>query len=309
MSGSDEESIIVIMAHGQTIPAERLGELSANAANPDDHETLAAQMAEHGYVYLREFLPREDVLAAREAIFSQLEAVGEVEAPPLDGIYSGHSERREATEDLGTFWKTVAETWALRRLTHGPDLHRLMSTLFGKPARAQDFIFLRPANRGKFTHVHCDYAFFTRSTETVLTAWVALGDIPTTDGPLFIVEGSHRFDDIVEAQRGFDVARDTSRTAAIMIPPQVFARERNTRLLTTDFAAGDVVIFPMFTLHGSLDNVSAKNRIRLSVDVRFQPADDPMDPRYFGPNPTGTTGAGYGELTGAKPLSDEWHIR
>lgn len=34
-----------------------------------------------------------------------------------------------------------------------------------------------------------------------------------------------------------------------------------------------------------------------------------MDPRYSGPHPGGTTGAGYGELNGAKPLTQAWHVR
>ena len=300
---------MTVVTHGETVPPERVGPLIASVVDPDRLDDLTGSIDENGYVYLREFLPRDEVLAAREASFAQLEAVGEIEDPAVDGSYSGRSQRREAVEDLGAFWKSVAETWALRRLTHGPELNRLMSTLLGMPARAHDFIFLRPANRGKYTNIHCDYSFFTRRTETVLTAWIALGDIPTADGSLFVVEGSHRFEDIIKGQRGFDVARDTARTAAIMMPPHQFAQERSTRLLTTDFSAGDVVVFPLFTLHGSLDNVSPANRVRLSVDVRFQPSGDAMDSRYFGPDPTGTTGVGYGELTGAKPLNEAWHIR
>ena len=65
----------------------------------------------------------------------------------------------------------------------------------------------------------------------------------------------------------------------------------------------------MFTLHGSLQNVSEENRVRLSVDVRYQRLADTVDERYFGPSPTGTTGIGYGELVGAKPLTEAWHIR
>ena len=49
--------------------------------------------------------------------------------------------------------------------------------------------------------------------------------------------------------------------------------------------------------------------MRLSCDVRYQPVAEPIDPRYFGPNPGGTTGAGYGELNGAKPLTQAWHVR
>jgi hypothetical protein len=46
------------------------------------------------------------------------------------------------------------------------------------------------------------------------------------------------------------------------------------RLLTTDFRAGDVCVFGMFTLHGSLDNRSPIGRVRISGDVRYQPAAD-----------------------------------
>jgi hypothetical protein len=50
------------------------------------------------------------------------------------------------------------------------------------------------------------------------------------------------------------------------------------RWLTTEFQAGDLLIFTMFTLHCSLDNTSP--RIRLSTDSRYQPAADPVDERW-----------------------------
>lgn len=242
-------------------------------------------------------------------MFTRLAEVGEIAGPPEDGIYSGTSERKRKVADLGAFWKSVSETWSLRRLSHGRALHRLMGHLLDAPSRAQDYLFLRPANAGKHTRVHCDYPFFTRETEQVLTAWIALGDAPLPLGPLFLVEGSHRFEDLVRSHRGFDVARDTSRQAAFSETPLALARDRDARLLCTDFSAGDVVVFGMFLLHGALDNTANDNRLRLSCDVRYQPASAPLDPRYFGPDPGGTTGAGYGELVGAKPLTEAWHVR
>ncbi len=80
-------------------------------------------------------------------------------------------------------------------------------------------------------------------------------------------------------------------------------------MLTRNFEAGDIALFGMYTAHGSLDNHSSIGRVRLSCDVRWQPATLPVDDRYFGSNPPGTTGAGYGELVGAKPLTQEWHVR
>ena len=65
----------------------------------------------------------------------------------------------------------------------------------------------------------------------------------------------------------------------------------------------------MTTLHGALDNHSPLGRVRLSCDVRYQPAAEPLDPRYFGADPGGTFGGGYGELNGARPLTEPWHRR
>ena len=47
---------------------------------------------------------------------------------------------------------------------------------------------------------------------------------------------------------------------------------------TTDFAAGDVLIFSMQTLHMSTTNMTDKARI--SCDTRWQPSSEPLDPRY-----------------------------
>ena len=72
---------------------------------------------------------------------------------------------------------------------------------------------------------------------------------------------------------------------------------------------GDALIFGMYTVHGTLENHSKDNKIRLTCDIRFQPKSEPQDPRYFGVEPGGTTGAGYGELNSARPLNEDWHIR
>ena len=63
------------------------------------------------------------------------------------------------------------------------------------------------------------------------------------------------------------------------------------RLLAYDIGArlgdGIVLLIPRPVGDGTMQAGSV-NRIRLSVDVRYQPESDALDPRYFGPNPTGT---------------------
>jgi ectoine hydroxylase-related dioxygenase (phytanoyl-CoA dioxygenase family) len=298
-----------VVAQGEPIGSDYLGSLRDSAAVADAPEELVQRMETDGYVYLRGFFDREDVMAARRDIFTQLAAVDEIAEPVLDGIFTGKSTRDEKHTSRGAFWRSVSETWTLRRLSHGRQLHSLMDRLLGETSRAQDYIFLRPAGPGKHTHIHCDAPFFTRSTERVATAWVALGDVPSRMGPLFVVENSHRFEDIAQQYHGFDVSTDTSRKASIEASPLEFAKSRHTRLLTTDFTAGDVVVFGMYLLHGALDNSSTRNEVRLSCDVRYQIASAEQDSRYFGTDPTGTTGASYAELVGAKAMTEDWHQR
>lgn len=294
---------------GENIPSDLIAPLRDSSGVKDDGAEIRKRMAQDGYIYLPHFFVHDEVMAARRDVFTQLATVGEINEPVLDGIYSGTSQRRERCKDLGTFWRTVSETWTLRRLSHGPQLHRLMADIMNEPSRVQDYIFLRPAGPGKFTNVHCDAPFFTRTTEQVNTAWIALGDVPVSMGPLFIVENSHTFDDLTEQFRGYDYSPDDNRAASISGSPVTLAKERQTRLLTTDFKAGDVLVFGMYLFHGALDNVSTGNQVRLSCDVRYQAAAAPLDSRYFGPDPSGTTGASYGELVGAKPMTEAWHQR
>jgi ectoine hydroxylase-related dioxygenase (phytanoyl-CoA dioxygenase family) len=294
---------------GRPIPDALVGELADSSAVVPDGGALRRRLDDQGYLLLRGVLDPRAVLAARAEVLERLAAVDEIAPPAVDGIATGRSRRAEIVGDLGAFWKSVSEGPALRAVTHGEAIHALLARVAGEPVRAQNYLFLRPAPVGRATGLHFDYPFFTRATERVYTTWIPFGDVPVGDGPLTIVEGSHRFADLHAGLRGFDVVYDTSRKAQVAADFTTFAESRRCRLLTTDFRTGDVCIFGMFTLHGSLDNRSPIGRVRLSCDVRYQPAADPTDPRYFGPNPGGTTGAGYGELNGAKPLTQPWHIR
>lgn len=295
--------------HGQTVPSDLLGEFRDSTSLASRPEALRQAMHDDGYVFLRGVIGPSPIAMARKEVFSRLADVGEIAEPPVDGIFTGQSRRAALTSDPGSFWKSVSEGPALRRVTHGPEMQIVLHALFGEPARGYDFIFLRPGVVGRFTYLHYDLPFFSRGTKNVITAWTAIGDIPTTEGPLFVLENSHRFDDLIAPIHEIDYGSNDSPQVQMMSDAVEFARCRGSRFLTTCFAPGDVIFFGMTTMHGSFDNCSPTGRTRLSVDVRWQPASEPIDDRYFGPNPAGTTGAGYAELNGAKPLTEPWHTR
>lgn len=291
------------------MPAHLLAEMVNSTPLLPDTNRLQARLQQDGYLLFRGLLPENEITTARAEVFQRLAAVGELAEPVEAGIYSGSSRRKERTGDLGAFWKSVSDAGAVRRVTNGSTLTAALSAAFGEPARGHDYLFLRAVVAGQFSRIHCDSGFFTRTTERVLTCWIAFTEVPLQRGALFVVEGSHTWPETLATYRGFDVARDTDRTAAIADHPADLAEARGTRLLTADYRPGDVLVFAMYTLHGTFEHHDPDDKIRLTCDVRYQPAADPMDPRYFGPEPGGTTGAGYGELNAARPLNESWHIR
>lgn len=298
------------VANGISLADALVSPLPESSELARDPRALRDRLEDQGFLFLRGVIPEEVVLAARKEVLDRLASVGEVADPVEAGRWSGTSRRRDLQPDLGQFWQSVSEGPGVRRVSHGPELLGLVERLYGEPAVAQDFLYLRAGVPGRSTDLHYDYPFFAQKTERTLTLWVPLGEAPVELGPLLIVEGSNRFDDLIAAARSIDTIQDpVGQRAALTDGVEAFATSRNARVLTADFRPGDVVVLSMLICHGSLQNHSAENRMRLSFDVRYQPLADPRDERFFGAPPRGLTGSGYAELNGAKPLSEDWHQR
>ncbi len=295
-----------VLAKDKLIPPALLGELRDASPLLVRPSRLREAFDTDGYVLLRSVLPVDDVHAARAEVFERLAAVDEISQPAVAGIATGRSRRAECEPDLGPFWKSVSEGQRLRAVTHGAALQRVAAALFDEPVVGHDFVYLRAAAVGRSLDLHYDYPFFCRLHDRLVTSWIPLGDVPVSDGPIYVVEGSNRFDDLLDDIVGQDAIADRSRKYAYESHPADLARSRGTRILTTDFRAGDALIFGMRTAHGSLDNRSTIGRTRLSCDLRYQPSRLPRDERFFGSDPRGVTGNGYADLNGAKPLTGTW---
>ena len=293
----------------EPVPDDILAPYRDSTDAADDGDELRRRFEEDGYIFVRGMVPEDSVQSAREEVFGKLAEVGEISNPPADGIFTGTSRREELQPDKGTFWRSVSEGPAIRRVTHAPETETLISTLQGEAAFGHDFIFLRPGVPGRFTFLHFDYPFFSRGSQRVVTAWTAVGPVPTIEGALFVVENSHTFEDLLGETREIDYSSTSSPQVQLTGDAVEFVRSRGSRILTANFEPGDVIVFSMFTLHGSFDNASPINRARLTTDVRWQPRSEPADERYVGSDPKGTTGIGYAELNGAKPLTEDWHTR
>lgn len=287
-------------------------DLVGKLIDADVNGDLSQQLTQQGYLLLRGVHDPSEVAAARMEVLRRLAEVGEIKEPIEDGIASGVSRRREiypTKEDLGAFWRSVSEGPAVRAVINGPRIASVMSQLFQEPAGHFTFAWLRAMAKGRASPLHIDHPYMNRGSKRLVTCWTPLCNIDLNNGPLYVLEGSHAWKDIRAAFEGHDVDRDPARPGHIEESPIKLAKRKDSRLLTSNFRLGDCLVFGMFTVHGSFDNASETGTIRLSCDTRFQPASDPMDERFSGPNPQAHNGLGYACLSASRPMTETAALR
>ncbi|WP_261381656.1 phytanoyl-CoA dioxygenase family protein [Paenibacillus cremeus] len=155
----------------------------------------------------------------------------------------------------------------------------------GGEAMTYDFKWPRAIAQGDNTGAHYDIVYMGRGTKNLYTMWTPLGDVPLLQGPLAVCVGSHRFHKMKETYGQMDVDRDNIEKGWISEDPLEIVEKFGGQWATTSFAAGDVIIFGMFTLHASMNN--STNRYRLSADTRYQLCSEPVDERWIGAKPKG----------------------
>ena len=297
-----------LLIKNKLIPKSILGEMRET----DLTKSLSHQLVEDGYLLLRSVYDPVEVNVARQEILERLAEVGEVKNPISAAIFSGTSRRRSlhpTADDLGEFWKSVSEGPALRAVINGPKIINIMEKLFGSSTAHFSFAWLRAMQAGRASPMHIDHPYMNRGTDQLVTCWSPIGPVNIDEGSLYILEGSHNWREIRNQFEGHDVDRDKSKPGHIQETPLELAQQNNSRFLTTSFNPGDCLIFGMFTVHGSFDNNSQIGRIRLSCDTRFQPAAQPMDPRFSGVNPSAHDGLGYSCLSAALPMDETSSLR
>jgi hypothetical protein len=227
-------------------------------------------------------MDREKVLSARRRI---LEYMAEHEAlepgsRPLDGV-------------MGQYGKSVG-MMGRNVITHHPEvkavleseeLFNFFETFFGEASRTFDYKWLRAVGNEQFTGCHYDVVYMGRGSGKLHTAWVPFSDTPVEQGTLAVCEGSHNdpgFQRLRDTYGKVDIDRDLI-DGWFSDDPQEILTKFGGRWRTTNFKAGDIIVFGMYMLHASTTNTTDKWRI--SCDVRFQPAADPVDERWVGENP------------------------
>jgi len=274
----------------------RLTDSSDLLSQPDE---LRLRMQEDGYLYLRAFLNSQEVWQARQEIAACLAAEGSLKSGyPIEHCIARSELKMNFRPDL------ALQSPALKKLLYSGRMMEFFEVFLGGKIRPLDYTWLRAVAPGRGTYPHCDIVYMGRGTDKLYTAWTPLGNISWELGGLMILENSHRLENIKNGygRRDVDNYCSNRKTASLYASGQklwngalaknpVSLRSRyGGRWLSTEFQAGDVLIFSMFTIHASLDNHS--RQIRLSSDSRYQLASEPVDERWVGTNPIGHSAAG-----------------
>lgn len=272
--------------------SEQLGRLtSCSMQTPIDR--LREQLKADGYIWLRGFFPREEIMALRKRYFERMRPTGILAdgLDPAEGIFSG---RRDPTGQTTKILSEFVRTAAYESFCFQPHLWQFYEELLGGDVYLHKRKIVRQTypHDPKTTDAHYDLIYLRGGTDTVLSSWIPLGDIPLEMGGLTYLEGSDAFGRQMEAEfaarnatlspeeRVSAYNRNMSATGGIGKDLSALVKRYNTRWLVADYEAGDMVVHTSYMIHAATQNSSSENRMRLSTDIRYQRIREEIDARW-----------------------------
>lgn len=245
----------------------------------DRPDALRGQADRDGYLFFRGLIPAEDILEVRRQLLGimvrhkMVRADRDVMAGWVDHANVQDMESWGGTGVTQQAYYDLQKLQIFHALPHHPQMLRIYETLFGKavlphPRNIARLMVPCPSNRP--TPIHQDFIHI-QGTHNVWTAWIPLGDIPRELGGLSIMRGSHRLGVLSVTQ-----AEGAGGLETILC---------NVDLpwIEEDYRVGDVLTFVSTTVHKSLPHQD-RDRVRLSVDYRYQPADEDIEEKSLQPH-------------------------
>ncbi|KAF4341611.1 phytanoyl hydroxylase [Fusarium beomiforme] len=263
-------------------------------------DVLYKRYLANGYILVKGLLPRQDVLAAREAYFKSMAPSGVLKpgTEPVEGVFddaadpedypgigagSGKNSRPGETSTADVFvdlalkahtepWYVGSEDGSVQGFCNHPVLKDFVAKLTGwgdatLPVRRTLLRNNTPGN--KAIGVHYDQSFMRYGEPTAVTAWVPMGDIKLDGGGLIYLEDSEAL--------GAEIENDFAKKAkAAGMSDEEMRNAFNSNMMSTGFLAEGPKDFGL--QHGRRWLV--KNRIRLGTDLRFVNSARPWDTRW-----------------------------
>ena len=268
----------------------------------DDMDAIHRRMDEDGYLLIRGLQNTEKVKAARQVVLDNLKANGQLDLDqPADiGVAAPGKKGRF----LGGA-KQVTHTPEFLSVVESPEIMKFFEGFLDGPVLTYDYKWLRAVGPGDNTGAHYDVVYMGRGTKSLYTVWTPLGEVSYDMGPLVILVGSHQFDAVKETYGKMDVDRDHV-TGHFTNEPIDMVNQYGGQWQTSEFHPGDVIIMGIYTMHGSLNNLT--NRYRISTDTRYQLETEPVDERWIGKDPIAHYAWTEGETVSMEEARKQWGV-
>lgn len=247
-----------------------------------DGHALRTRAAEDGYLFLRQLLPKDAIFALRRQMLQVMSDFGwrREGLDDLDGtvVLEKLNEVPEAEmrTDIGVSieaYHAAQKIEALHALPHHPNLLSLYRTLLDTD------VLVHPRHIARMitshhsivpTPPHQDFPLIQGTADT-WTAWIPIGDCPRAMGGLTVLQGSHR--------NGYVPIQPSKGAGGIAVELCPYEEQ----WVEGDYEAGDVLTFPSYTIHKAL-RCAMKDQVRLSLDVRYQSAAEPIEDKSLNPH-------------------------
>jgi len=246
---------------------------------------LQAALRRDGYLFLPGALPTAHVEAARDHVlgtFVEKGGILDASQPVKEGVLKERCGLGCVPFMEGR--NEVTHSEPLLQVFEGERIKEIFAGVLGAGTRSFDFKWLRAMPHDAFTGAHMDNVYMGRGSPKLLTCWVPFGENPVEMGSLAVCEGSHNlaeFEKLRATYGQMDHESDKLDGSGWFTEnPAEVLKLFGGQWKTADFKAGDLLTFTMHTMHMSTTNVT--NKVRISADIRFQPADEPIDTRYCG---------------------------
>jgi ectoine hydroxylase-related dioxygenase (phytanoyl-CoA dioxygenase family) len=234
------------------------------AARDIDLINLREEIDAYGYVMIRSLPISNHLTSLLSDITTILHDAAWLapQSTPTDRIANPSVACADGEKPYKPVSERVFNLQSFHQLPHHPLIQHIMKRVVGPnllihPKSAARLIF--PNFESATIHAHQDHTSVGGDDDSY-TAWMPLHNCGLEDGPLRILEGSHKFG-----------LQPTDHDGYVLE-----GNEHGCEWAGGEISAGDMVIFHSLTIHAAAPNRSS--RLRISLDCRFQSYDRPINP-------------------------------
>lgn len=237
----------------------------------NDAAALQDRLAEDGYLFFRKLLDPDRLLRLRREMLTVMQSGGWLVAgtDPVDGIANLNARTTEGDAGYTDVYHEVYRLQSFHEIAHCREVMEMLERIRGcammpLPQKVARLWF--PQMTEHTTPIHQDFVHFQGDYDN-LTCWSPVGDCPRELGGLAVLRGSHKVARVLDHHFSLGAG-------SLHVNPDEHD-EVGEEWLTTDYQAGDTLVFPALTIHKALPNLT-ENRLRVSLDNRYQRVGDPV---------------------------------